>query len=74
MGTTTLDSVAKAMKKVGAASSVPLWEQKEGDSAAEYDNLRGIAEAAREGATGLPIAEEIGKRLKAQKQKITTYL
>ena len=37
MGTTTLDRVAKAMKKVGAASAVPLWEQTEGDSAAELD-------------------------------------
>ena len=30
MGTTTLDRVANAMNKVGAASGVPLWEQKEG--------------------------------------------
>ena len=29
MGTTTLDKVAKAMRKVGAASTIPLWEQKE---------------------------------------------
>ena len=74
MGTATLDRVAKAMKKVGAASTVPLWEQKEGDRAEEYDNLRDIAAAAREWTTGLPMTEETGKRLKAQKQKITAYL
>ena len=42
MGTTTLDKVAKSTKKAGAASAVPLWEQKEGGRAAEYDNLRDI--------------------------------
>ena len=74
MATTTLDKVANSMRKVGAASSVPLWEQKEGNSEAEYDNLRDIAEAAREGATGVPMSEETKKRLKAQTQTITTYL
>ena len=56
VGTASLDRVPKAMKKVGAASAVPLWEQKEGESAAGYGNLRDIAEAASEGATGLPMA------------------
>ena len=32
---------------------VPLWEPKAGDRVETYDNLRDIAEAAREGATGL---------------------
>ena len=62
------------MKKVGAASTVPLWEQTEGESVDEYDNLRDIADAAREEATELPMAEETGKRLKAKNQKITAYL
>ena len=73
-GTTTLVRVAKAMMRVGAASPVPLWEQKEGEREARYDNLRDIADAAKEGATGVPMSEETQKRLKAQKQKIATYL
>ena len=73
-GTTTLDKVAKALKKVGATSVVPLWETKAEERAEAYDNLQDIAEAAREGETGVTMAEETGRRLKAQKQMITAYL
>ena len=61
------------MTKVGAASAVPLWEPKVGDTAEPYDNLRDIAAAARERGKGA-MSEETGKRLKAQKKRITAYL
>ena len=70
-GTATLDRVAKAMKQVWAALEVPFWEQKEAEREAECDALRDIPDAAKEGATGVPMSVE---RLKAQKQSIARYL